>query len=285
MKHTSTVMMMVVFALFVGCNGYGCSMQPPIRNGDTSFNADGNSKEEAEKKLINYISKRVVRVVILCQIVNIETGVIIQKYKETGWGTGAIVVSTDKYSLIQTAAHVIDTSTTTKGNLQKTCDKFSIEQRDVNNKIINTYDKVGILTSDATRDIGVLRIPYNLSVSSRLANSIYLGQRVRVIGYPFLRGIKKSQLSYSNGHVATINIERENSINKSPNQMRIDLFGYMGSSGGAVWTSDGRLVGTVTMLTGWRTFGGYIPQHSCLYGPSVVALKNFYREKGITEVF
>lgn len=285
MKHTSAIVMMVVFMFFVGCNGYGCSMQPPVRNGDISFNANSGSTEEVEKKLIDYIAKRVVRVVLLCQVVNIETGDIVQKYKEAGWGTGAIVVSTDKYSLIQTAAHVIETKTTLTGNLQKTCDRFSIEQRDVNNKIINTYDKVGILTSDATRDIGVLRVPYNLGVSSRLANSVLLGQSVRVLSYPSLRGIKNPQLSYSNGHIATINMGRENSLNKSPNQMRIDLFGYMGSSGGAVWTSDGKLVGTVTMLVGWRTFGGYIPQHSCLYGPSVVALKNFYKEKGITEVF
>lgn len=282
MRKFLTVAMMVMLSLFIGCNGYGCAIQPAaVRNGDSSFNGGHGKTEEVEKRLVEYISKRVVRVVVQCQVLDVESGKIVQEYKEAGWGTGAIIVSTDNYTLIQTAAHVIELKTTTSGDKVRTCDRFIIEQRDLNNKVIATYGNVGIVAKDDTRDIGVVRIPYNLGVSSKLADSVYIGQRIRILAYPWLRGIQKAHLSYASGYIATINLGRKNSLRKSPNQMRIDAFGFMGSSGGAVWTSDGKLVGIVTMLTGWRTFGGYIPQHSCLYGPSVEALKNFYREKGI----
>lgn len=282
MRKFLTVAMMVMLSLFIGCNGYGCAIQPAaVRNGDSSFNGGHGKTEEVEKRLVEYISKRVVRVVMQCQVLDVESGKIVQEYKEAGWGTGAIIVSTDNYTLIQTAAHVIELKTTTSGDKVRTCDRFIIEQRDLNNKVIATYGNVGIVAKDDTRDIGVVRIPYNLGVSSKLADSVYIGQRIRILAYPWLRGIQKAHLSYASGYIATINLGRKNSLRKSPNQMRIDAFGFMGSSGGAVWTSDGKLVGIVTMLTGWRTFGGYIPQHSCLYGPSVEALKNFYREKGI----
>lgn len=287
MRRMLTILMVVMTTLFVGCNGSGCAVQPgATRTGDTAFDGSHGKAEEVEKRLTKYISKRVVRVVRLCQVRNMKTGMIKEDYKEKGWGTGAIVVSTKHYSLIQTAAHVAETSEKTSGDLIRSCDKFLIEQRDLNNKVVATYGKVGILARDETRDIGVLRVPYDLGVSSRLATNVYIGQRVRILAYPWLRGIDKAHLSYSSGHIGTLNIPRKHSLRKSPNQMRIDAFGYLGTSGGAVWTSDGKLVGIVTHLTGWKPFlQDIIPQNGCLYGPTVEALRNFYKMKGIKEVF
>ena len=62
---------------------------------------------------------------------------------------------------------------------------------------------------------------------------------------------------------------------------RYSAVGYFGNSGGAVWDDNGKIVGTVTSMIGFRTLGGYVPQHGSLYGLDLNYIKKFYRENQV----
>ena len=212
MKSASNfVVVLIAVLMFTGCTNGSCTIQPPpIRIGDADFILDkSNSRELIEKRLIEYTTKRTVRITTHCQVVNTKTGKIIKKYKEHGWGTGTILVSTKRYSLIQTAAHVTKITEKTSGDLKMTCDKFFLEKRDTKNNVIKTYGKVSVYKKDIKHDIAVLMVPYNLGVSSKLADTSYIGQRIRLLGYPSLRGVSGKHLSYASGHIMTLNMGKQ----------------------------------------------------------------------------
>lgn len=287
MKSASNfITILMVVLMFTGCTNGGCSIQPQsIRVGDADFIADkNNSQELAEKRLIEYVTERTVRITTHCQVVNTKTGKIIQKYKERGWGTGTILVSTKNYSLIQTAAHVTKVMEKTSGDLKMSCDKFFLEKRDSKNNIIKTYGKVSVYKKDIKHDIAVLMVPYNMGVSSKLADTSYIGQRIRLLGYPHLRGVSGTHLSYASGHIMTLNIGKQKTWNNTKGKARFSAVGYFGNSGGAVWNSQGQIVGIVTSMIGFRTLGGYVPQHGSIYGLDLEHIKKFYVEKQISIV-
>lgn len=261
--------------------GLGCSGCVEVRKepGLDNYKSYFSKQEEAEKRLTKYIVDRTVRVVIYCKVVNSDTGKIVKKEKERGWGTGAILVSTKNYSYIQTANHVVDIKKTTrKDNLTRIC-RFGIERRDVYNRVKDLYKgRIHVAAIDENKDIALLKAHYNFGVSSKIATTSHIGQNVKLIGFPALRGIKKAHLSYGAGKVATLNMGTKNSLRKMKYQMRVSIGAYFGNSGGAIWNSKGKLVGIATLLTGFRTLGGFVPQQDCLYGPGVKALREFYSD-------
>ena len=282
-KTTWSVVMLIVSLMFMGCANDGCAVQPSVvRVGDKEFSSDIKVQSEIrERKLVKYIADRTVRITTHCQVVNTKTGKTITKYKESGWGTGAVLVSTKHYSLIQTAAHVVKVVEKAKGDLKYTCDRFYLEKRDIHNNVIKTYGKVSIYKKDTKHDIAILMVPYNLGVSSRLASSSYIGQRVRLLGYPYLRGVFGKHLSYASGYVMTLNIGKQRSWKNTKGLARFSAVGYFGNSGGAVWNSNGQIVGIVTSMVGFKTPGGFVPQHGSLYGLNLKYIKNFYNEKQV----
>ncbi len=266
----------------MGSGGISCVIeQPSNRMGDIDFGIKASPGEKRHKELLEYISKRTVRIVIHCQTVNKKTGKITQPYKPSGWGTGAILKSTKKYSLIQTAAHVVSDSVKENSDLKKTCNKYSIEKKDLNNKIIATYDKVAIYKKDVKHDIAVLMVPYNLKVSSKFADSTYIGQKIHLLGYPKLRSVTGKHLSYAPGYIMSLNLGNQSTWKNTKGIARYSAVGYFGNSGGAIWDDNGKIVGVVTSMIGFRTLGGYIPQHGSLYGLGLKSIKKFYRENQV----
>lgn len=265
--------------LFLSLISFSCVVHPEIeRTGDVEFKSSAAKKE---KNLVEYISKRTVRVIKQCKVIDVKTKKVLKSYKPYSWGTGAIVLSTKNYSLVQTAAHVTDGYESENSDTKVFCDKFTLEKRDVHNKITHTYDKAVLYKKNVKDDISVLVVPENLGVSSQFASEMYVGQRVRLLGYPHLRAVKGVHLSYSTGYIMSANLGKQQAWKGSKGAVRYSAPGYFGNSGGAVWTSDGKIVGIVTSLVGFRTFGGYIPQNGCLYGLDLKRIKEFYKEKEI----
>lgn len=273
----------VLIFLSLGCNG-GCTNGANNRLGYKRFYGyHFINNESVEKDLIKHISRRTVRISVSCKIVG-PNNIVFDDYKDSGWGSGAIVYSSKNYSLIQTANHVVSNNASLLV-VHRICDRFTIEQRNINNQIIYTYKgKVDIYATDRANDIAVLKVYKNFGVSSAIARSTHLGQSIRTFGYPHLRGIKKSHLSYSRGYIATISMGKDNNLNNAPTQMRVAVSGYFGSSGGAIWNIHGEIVGIVTMLTGFPHEYGYIPQQDCIYGPTSDGLRSFYHRNNMDEV-
>lgn len=269
-------LMSILISTLIGLGCSGCvevRKEPSLENYKSYF----SKQEKAEKRLTKYIVNRTVRVITYCKVVNLDTGKVVKKEKEYGWGTGAILVSARNYSYIQTANHVVDIKKTIqKDNRIRIC-RFGIERRDVYNRVKDLYKGgINVVAVDKNKDIAVLKIPHNFGVNSKIAATSHIGQDVKLIGFPALRGIKKAHLSYGSGKIATLNMGTKNSLRKMKYQMRIGIGGYFGNSGGAVWNNKGELVGVATLITGFRTLGGFVPQQDCLYGPGVRALREFY---------
>jgi S1-C subfamily serine protease len=273
----------VLIFLSLGCNG-GCTNGSNDRLGYKKFYGyHFINNESVEKDLIKHIAKRTVRITVSCKVVG-PNNIVFDNYREVGWGSGAIVFSSKRYSLIQTANHVVSNNSSFFV-VRRICDKFTIERRNVNNQLISTYrDKVDIYATDRANDIAILKVYKNFGVSSAIAKEIHIGQSIRTLGYPHLRGIKKSHLSYSKGYIATINMGKYSNLNNAPYQMRVAVSGYFGSSGGAIWNLHGEIIGIVTMLTGFPHEYGYIPQQDSIYGPTADALRSFYHRNNMDEV-
>ncbi len=280
-KRHYLISVLILFFL-VGCSNNGCAMQPSVsRIGDVDLNANEVLKVQRKKKFLKYIAARTVRIIIQCQVLNTKTNKITKPYKSKGWGTGTILVSTDNYSYIQTAAHVVTNSEKINGDLKETCDKYLLERRGLDNKVIKVYGKVAIYKKDTKQDIAVLIVPYSLNVSSKFAKTSYIGQRVHLLGYPSLRGVSGTHLSYASGYIMTLNMGKQKNWKSSKGIARSSAVGYFGNSGGAIWTNSGKIVGMVTSLVGFRTFGGFIPQHGSLYGLDLKHIKEFYKVKQV----
>jgi len=182
--------------------------------------------EQAEQALVAHITKRTVRVVIQCIIYDTRTNEVYKKKYDAGGGTGAIVYSSKNYSLVQTAEHVVNRNDAKSGHYIRKCTGFKIIRKDVNNTITDTVEgKVKILAVDKKYDIAMIQVFYNFGVQSKIAKKTYLGQSVRVIGYPANRYVRGSHLSYERGYIATKNMGTTN--------VRYGTAGYFGNSGGS----------------------------------------------------
>jgi len=263
---------LAMVVLLVNCNSCVEVSSGNVRYGFERYTNFYSSPEKAEKALIDHIAKRTVRVIARCMVINTATNTVTIPYKDVGWGTGTIMSSVGDHSIVQTAYHVVMDNDLVSGDLKRVCDRFAIEQRDTNNIVISTFrGKIEVVASDKESDLAALKVYTNFGVSSAVARVSYLGQSIRIIGYPFLRGVKGVHLSYEKGHISTINMGYKPSA-----QIRVGASGYFGNSGGAVWNQQGELVGTVNSMVGFRTLGGFVPQPNCLYGAGVHALRAFY---------
>ncbi|MCK5020536.1 MAG: trypsin-like peptidase domain-containing protein [Candidatus Peribacteraceae bacterium] len=229
--------------------------------------------EDAEQILIKYIAKRTVRVIIRCTVYDIDTKKVTKKKYNSGWGTGAIIYSSNNYSLIQTAQHVVVNKDISNGTLIRKHTGFKFERRDINNKIIDSVEtKTKIIAVSKKFDIAVIKVYHNYNIQSKFAKYIYLGQSIRVVGFPSNRFVKGKHLSYEKSYIATHNM--------GVSLVRFGTAGYFGNSGGAVWNQQGEIVGTIISLGGFRTiYGKYVPQQNHLYGPGIKTLRKFYISK------
>lgn len=240
-----------------------------------------DTTEKRERELTEYIVSRTVRVIIRCVVTDMNGNIVRDKF-DAGWGTGAIILSKGEYSLIQTANHVVKNEPIVAWGYKRVCDGFAIEQRDINNKLVSRFDgKIVVYATDKDADLAILRVSYNYGVSSKIAPEVYLGQSVRVVGFPSLRAIEGAHISYERGHVSTVNMGKNTFVKYA---VRYGTTGFFGNSGGAIWNLRGEIVGTFTHMTGFSTDAGFIPQHGCVYGPGLRALIDFYTKYRVNEI-
>jgi S1-C subfamily serine protease len=286
MKKVGYTFLLLFCVAAAGCSSDSCVTSGGPFSRKTNKRIDFN--EKLEQNLLRYINARTVRIVALGKILD-EKGTLIKDYKPIWHGTGTILHSSKKYSLVQTAYHVVEKLTRIKKvsglNYVVIVDRLRLEKRDINNKIVKVYNfKVHEVVYDKPEDLAVVKVPVNLGVCSKLAKTTWLGQNIRILGYPGLLGVSKPQLSYSKGYIGTTNIDKKHTSLDSKYSFRLGTFGFFGSSGAAVWNLKGEVVGVVNALAGNRVFGLFIPQQDGLYGKRVNILRKFYLKNKVFDI-
>jgi len=238
-----------------------------------------------QRALLRYISKRTVRVVCMKALVNTKTNKVLSKHMKCGWGTGTIIRSYSDFSYVLTAYHVVDNIT--KPGKEKDTQYlyyYLIERRTLDNKIIFTDGGAKRVAIDLERDLAVLKVPKSYGIQSSFARKVVLGDTAHMVGYPWLRGVPGSNLSYSKGVVGTMWIGNDKNISERQHD-RFGMEGYFGNSGGAIWNSRGEIIGMANWITGWKLFGyGFIPQQNQLYGCSSRGMRNFLNKSEVFEL-
>jgi len=272
MKKLSSLALFLMFLSSISFSFIGCVKYNIPEKVQGSFQWRGQDLRERQKALFKYITKRTVRVVIY-------KATYLKKLKQTtgrtyaGWGTGSILNYKNGYSYIMTAEHVAPLMKKSIDENREVRYYYVLEYRNHKNKVIKYIRGAKIVATNAKIDISILKVKYNFKVRSVLAKRLYLGERVSIVGYPFLRGVKGAQLSYSHANVSTLLYFKKSPTEASPLLARWGGAAYFGNSGGAVWNYKGEIVGVVTMITRFKTFlGTYIPQQDCAYGPSIYAI-------------
>lgn len=242
-----------------------------------------SSSPTSSDNLIPYIAERTVHVQIHRKLFDGK-----KVYKNThlySWGTGTVMYYENLHSYILTANHVVqDDGMFTlhwdgKDFRVLRTEYFLVaERRNLHNQVIDKAVHGKVVKQNSILDLALIEFPYNfrLSEETKIAQNVQVGQQVHMMGYPSLRAIGSYYLSYSRGTIATVGINKEHSLNNMPNQIRFDINGYFGNSGGALINNRGEIVGVVSMMTGWSiSRQSFIPHSGCIYGPSVEAIRHF----------
>lgn len=279
MNKLAVFMVFVAFVLTtLNCNA--CYEVPPIKKG-TGVIESNRDFVHRERGLLQYINDRTVLVEIHCAKLDPGTLHPVSKYKRVGWGTGVILASMSGFSYIQTAWHVVDEARLMmhKGEPYD-CSKVRFYRYTMDNKIRDVYkDSYKIVHHSVSLDVALIKVYRNYGVSTTIARRPLLGQEVRIMGFPGLRGMKGSNLSVERGVVGSVNLRSERKKVSKP--IRIAAAIYYGNSGGGVWSITGELVGTVNYMIGWGVFGVFITQQNCAYGLGSDVLRIFYSQKGM----
>ena len=152
-------------------------------------------------------------------------------------GSGVIVGHVGSKTLIATAEHVATAIKKSK------CD-------------ITVYDWKGIsgyaeiVKTDLASDISILAVDERLGEVAAMYPKPYLGQPITCVGWPVLPGMEFSGKSITRGYVSTLGVGK---------LIRVSADLYMGNSGGACFSEDGRIVGIVSQFAvGFQSFMGPI---------------------------
>jgi S1-C subfamily serine protease len=159
------------------------------------------------------------------------------------------------------------------------CDRFTVVTS--SGKEIN---KVRVIFKSAKDDVAIVAVPGDLGVRSRISRTVSVGQSIHTMGFPYLKGFKSPVITYSRGFISAVGIKKEQTFMGLNNLVRFSIFGYVGSSGSAVWDGAGNIVGMISLQAGFNTFSGMIPQQDSLYGAGCNALIDLYQSIGLTSL-
>lgn len=212
-----------------------------------------SSGREDQRKLIKYIRERTVQIRTDCTP---KEGVVVvgidypAAYYGDGRGSGTVVRSTKHGSYIFTVSHVVRMQ-----NLEEE-KYFDCKYYVILDKSIDKSGKkieAEIVVDSVGYDIAVLRIDQDLGLSTEVELNPFTGETVWAAGYPRVRasGRGSVMLSITNGTLATIDVKWG-----SATVYRFTAQSYFGSSGGGLWSVDGKLIGVISNLAGFESNDG-----------------------------
>lgn len=169
-------------------------------------------------------------------------GARIRGWRLSGWGSGAVLYS-GKYSLVQTADHVVGSCIQrTYSNMVSNC-RFVLEFRDTKNRVLKRVYRARVAERHKKYDVALLRVEMSLGASLRIAKDVSLGDRVHVWGYPGIMS-RSPELSFESGVVASF-VPSYNAHKNIPHFTRFRVWQPRGSSGSAIVNMYGEVVGIV----------------------------------------
>lgn len=231
-----------LYALLMGCN---CGAPTSTMNEapiSVEVLAPTEGNRAKNKKLMDHIADRTVHVDFDCTVK--EGALVIGTTKPNtyldGRGSGTIVLSKDKKSYIYTAAHVVEID-------KKYKDGYDCEVSIILNKNHGDLDKkihARILVENTGTDVAVLEVDINLNTNTELEINPFQGDNIWAAGYPadFLNSSYR-EISITKGTIASVRVPT-----KSGNYHRVTSQVYYGSSGGGIWSEEGKLIGIVSAL-------------------------------------
>ena len=237
-------------AFLITCIFINCSF-PPVK------------LEKAPQNRAKFMEPRTVRIIVEGREVREKFR---GKWKELGWGTGTILYSSDEFSLVQTANHVLFDPK--KRGLINVEIRFILEKRNLANEIVELYWGAEIAERFVEIDLGLLRIDENLGVHTHLAKKTTIGDPIYTLGYPYVPGMSAPTISYAHGYIASRGIY----IPEYGNTIRTVAFQDRGASGSAFYNWRGEIVGIVSM--GYGKYG--IPYYGAFYGTYAEEMREAY---------
>jgi S1-C subfamily serine protease len=176
------------------------------------------------------------------------------------WGTGVIIKSSKNKSFVITAKHVVE------GNLLLACGVFRLYEGNESNSTLLGLAK--LVAKDKTMDVALLEIDKNLKVDTKIAEEVFLGERVLAVGFPDIARKKhKHSVSITEGVVATLIFDSE----KKPIEVRFTAPVFSGNSGGGLFNMSREVVGIVVSMSVYHMPDGeYIPYDGHYYAMSSI---------------
>jgi S1-C subfamily serine protease len=205
---------------------------------------DGSSERVKNKKYSDYVSLRTVEILRDCSprynVIFVEKETDPNTFGDMR-GTGVIIRSKDDYSYVATAAHVMEIDDP-KLRPKFVCDIFiRYISPESNKKVIIKAEPVAV---NSPADLGILKVEGNLNINTDFELNPFVGENVWAAGYP-AELIEKTHVSISitKGTIATLGIKSDRG-----SILRTTAEVYFGSSGGGLWTSEGRLIGIISSI-------------------------------------
>jgi len=200
------------------------------------------TSRQSNKQFIQYLSDRSVIIVNICNPKDHGRYLISPKPIKSR-GSGVIVTSKKEGSYIFTAAHVVDNPN--KSGL--ICTAY-VKKNTANKNIDEYLERAAVIIFDSNKDAAILKVSSNYGIRSFLELHPFAGENVWHVGFPTQIGAKsKLLLSATKGTLATLGVYHKDP-EKYGKYIRVTAELYKGSSGGGVWTVEGKLVSITSYL-------------------------------------
>jgi len=161
-------------------------------------------------------------------------------------GSASIIRSKSNRSYLFVAAHVVELNSKS-AKLGFNCTVYILRDKSID----PTQRRIpaSIIAMDSDRDIAVLSVAEDLGVSTDIELRPFIGEKVWAAGYPKqLMNSKHITLSITEGTLASLSVPSQYNLKKHGYYHRVTSQVYFGSSGGGIWTAEGKMTAIVVVL-------------------------------------
>jgi len=137
---------------------------------------------------------------------------------------------------------------------------------------------------DPEEDLALIKVDATglIPVKIDLTRPVLPGDSVAVIAYPLIGMIRHSRPSIYSGIIANTHVTLNVPDGATPNLLQLDVFVAPGSSGGALMSEDGYLVGIACMTaTEFSSEGG--PQHTMYFAYPIEDARRLLTDAGLVQ--